>query len=269
MTEIFEYEIVSVTKETPSVFTIEMKRAGISACLFTPGQFQMVHVFGYGSSALSFSGATTSPNAVHTVKEVGSVTEALGRMGPKDRVFANGPYGRGWPLERIEKDLLIITGGVGIAPLRPVLYHIMSCREAYGDVTVLYGAKDPDDILYKEEWETFRNAGIDVIISVDRADLSWKGNVGVIPSFIKKVAHKISEKTTIFLCGPQIMLQFAIHELKKEKIDDTRVFIALERHMDCGEGLCGRCQMGPYLLCRDGPALSLKEVSPYLYIKEL
>lgn len=268
MIDSVEYEIVSRKKETPTTFTIELKRADGKQASFLAGQFNMVNVFGYGTCALSLSGKMSSHQSVHTVKELGPVTQALARMGVGERLFASGPYGRGWPLTSAGKDILIIAGGVGIAPLRPVLYHLMAERNLYGHITVLYGAKEPEEILYKEEWDSFKKAGIDVIISVDRAEMSWKGHVGVIPSFIKKV-HTIGPETLIFLCGPEIMIKFAIHELRKYKIQEENVFLSLERHMDCGKGHCGRCQMGPFILCTKGPILSLKEVEPYLFIKEI
>lgn len=268
MTQRHEYEIVEIKEESPSTFTIVMQRVDGEKTTFLPGQFHMVYVFGYGQCALSFSGDSKQQHITHTVRKVGCVTEALSRMHAGDRLLASGPYGTGWPLEEEGEDIVLIAGGVGIAPLLPVLYHIAAHRERFGKVTVLYGAKEPSEILYQKEWPLFEKEGIQLHISVDRADTSWLGHVGVIPSLIKKV-EGINANTKVFLCGPEVMLKFAVHELRKQEVSEENIFLSLERHMDCGEGLCGRCQLGPYLLCREGPILRLCDLAPYLYIKEL
>lgn len=264
------YRVKANIHETSDIFTLVLsKRDGDTVPHFLPGQFNMLYLFGIGEIAISVSGHPNSTDVLaHTIRAVGYVTRGMQKLQEGDEITLRGPFGSSWPLSKKGCDVLVIAGGVGLAPLRPALLYLADQRDHYKKITLLYGARTPQDILYKNELQEWERRGIEVKVSVDVADLSWKGKVGVVTALIEKNLGN-PENTLALLCGPEIMLKFAIHELLRTKIEQQNIYLAMERNMQCAVGFCGHCQYGPYFLCKDGPVFSLNQVRSWLTIKEL
>jgi NAD(P)H-flavin reductase len=250
------HRILKVRRETGDVFTIETQpETEVSGFPFAPGQFNMVYVFGVGEVPLSISGdPARTKTLTHTIRGVGWVTRALQGMKKGDMIGVRGPFGNPWPMEVAPgNDVLIIAGGVGLAPVRPVIYQLLAEREKYGRISVLYGARSPDDMLYAKELEKWRGRfDLEVEVSVDSAQRGWMGNVGVVTQLIPK-AISDPENTLAMICGPEIMMRFTITELQKQGMSDTSIYLTMERNMKCAIGFCGHCQFGPQFICKDGP----------------
>lgn len=257
------HRIIKVRRETGDVFSIETQPlAEQSDFPFTPGQFNMVYVFGVGEVPLSISGdPARTKTLTHTIRGVGWVTRALQGMKKGDMIGVRGPFGTPWPLqEAAGNDVLVIAGGVGLAPLRPVIYHLLAEREKYGSVSILYGARSPDDMLYAKELEKWRGRfDLEVEVSVDSAKRGWMGNVGVVTQLIPK-AMSDPDNTLAMVCGPEIMMRFTVKELQKQGMSDNGIYLTMERNMKCAIGFCGHCQFGPQFICKDGPVLRFDRI---------
>ncbi len=265
-------EITGITPEVEGVSTFTFKFIDPlvrQAYSFRPGQFNMVYVPGAGEAAISISSDPADcENIGHSVRFVGNVTHSIGRLKVGDVIGLRGPFGSSWPINEIEgKDIFIATGGIGLPPLRPVIYHILHNREKYGKVTLLYGARSPDQLMYTEEYETWRQAGIDVQLCVDRGDQSWTGRVGVVPMWFYQFRID-PHKTVVLTCGPEIMIRFVIYEALARRIPNENVYVSLERNMKCGQGSCGHCQLGPYFICKDGPVFRFDALQPFFNVEE-
>lgn len=255
--------------ETPDTFTIELDAAGLPP--FRPGQFNMLWAPGVGEAAISVSGEPQKGRVlVHTIREVGAVTSALRQMKRGDFVGVRGPFGRPWPLERAAgRDVVLVAGGIGLAPLRPVLYEIAARRKDFGRVVLLYGCRSPEEILYRPQLETWRSsARIDVLVTVDRAVGGWPGNVGVVTTLIPRATFDAHDALAL-ICGPEIMMRFAAMELLRRNVPASGIVVSMERNMKCGVGLCGRCQLGPEFVCRDGPVFEFERMRPLLELREV
>ncbi|MCD6162584.1 MAG: FAD/NAD(P)-binding protein [candidate division Zixibacteria bacterium] len=260
------YLVERVIKETHDTFTMELVPKGrVKNHSFTPGQFNMLYVFGVGEVPISISGNPSKQNIlVHTTRAVGNVTKAMWKLKTGDSIGIRGPYGTSWPAEKAYGyDVVIVAGGIGLAPLRPVVYHVLAHREEYGKVVILYGTRTPDDILFRKELMKLRSRfDIETHITVDRAAGDWKGNVGVVTNLIGKAPFDPLSSIAM-VCGPEIMMRFTALSLQKRGISDDRIYVSMERNMKCGIGLCGHCQMGSEFICKDGP------VYCYDYIKDI
>lgn len=262
-----------VTWETDDTYTllVDPPRVNGKQFAFMPGQFNMVYAFGVGESAISISSDPAKPNLIaHTIHRVGSVTSALSKLRRGDMVGLRGPFGTAWPVEEaVGKDVCIAAGGIGLAPLRPVIYTMIRRREEFGRIIILYGARSPLDLLYRvelEEWSKVPNT--EVLTTVDRGDSSWKGHIGVVTglfSFIKMD----SPLTNAMVCGPEIMMKYTCEELERRGLSQDQIYISMERNMKCGVGLCGHCQFGPKFICKDGPVFRLPQVRGLLEKKEI
>jgi NAD(P)H-flavin reductase len=231
---------------------------------FQPGQFNMLYLPGAGEVAISVSSDPGEPGIMgHTIRYAGSVTRALGRLKPGDVIGLRGPYGSHWPLNKtLGRDLLIVAGGIGLAPLRPVILSILRQRDAYGRVLLLYGARTPSDLLYTDEFESWQERGVEVHVTVDLADENWRGQVGVVPQLFYRVRvdHK---KTMVMTCGPEIMMRFVVYEALARRVPKESIFISMERNMKCAVGFCGHCQFGPTFICKQGPVLNFAAIEPF------
>ncbi len=261
------FTIRKVWQETADTFTIELesveKRENF---VFRPGQFNMVYVFGVGEIPISISGDPADQGVlVHTTRAVGTVTRALEKLKKGGCLGIRGPYGAPWPLEQAEtKDVVIVAGGIGLAPLRPALYSILRQRELYGNVVLLYGTRTPPDILFREELEQWRaRFDLEVHVTVDRATSGWKGNVGVVPTLIAKSSFDPRNVLTL-ICGPEVMMRFTAMEFVKRGVTAENIYVSMERNMECGVGLCGHCQFGPHFVCKDGPVFRYDKVKELL-----
>jgi NAD(P)H-flavin reductase len=264
------YKVQDIRHDTPSVFTLTLQPAyGDKSLPFFPGQFNMLTHYGFGEVAISISGDPAQNDAlVHTIQAVGSVTNSMQKLKAGDEVGVRGPFGTGWPLTKRDCDVLVIAGGLGFAPLRPALYYLAAHARNYRRITLLYGTRTPNDLLFQGDMEIWREQGIHVEATVDHADMSWRGHVGVVTALIgKNLFHP--DKTLVLACGPEIMLKFAMHELMRAQADPANVYLSMERNMQCAVGFCGHCQLGPYFLCKDGPVFSYAQLKPWLPIKEL
>src|ERR1035437_6183037 len=221
---------------------------------FAPGQFNMIHLPGFGEVAISICSDPNTPKVMeHTIRYAGSVTRAIGRLRVGDTVGMRGPYGNPWPMQLAEgKDLMIVSGGIGLAPLRPLILEVIHRRSSFGRVLLLYGGRTPQDLLYTGEFEKWQDGGIEMNVSVDRAGETWKGQVRVIPMAFYRIRldHR---NTLVFSCGPEIMMRFVIYEAMARRIPKEAIYVSMERNMKCAIGFCGDCQLGPALLCKHGP----------------
>jgi len=231
---------------------------------FQPGQFNMIYLPGFGEVAISISSSPSAPQVIgHTIRYAGSVTRALGRLKVGDLVGVRGPYGSPWPLPKAAgKNLVIVSGGIGLAPLRPALLSILRHREDYGRVVLLYGARTPADLLYTDEFAGWQAGGIEVHSTVDLADENWRGQVGVVPALFYRI--RVDPKQTLVMtCGPEIMMRFVIYEALARRIPKEAIFLSMERNMKCAIGFCGHCQFGPTFMCKDGPVLNFAAIEPF------
>jgi NAD(P)H-flavin reductase len=261
------FVIRRVRRETEDTFTMELEpESSIASFSFKPGQFNMVYVYGVGEIPISISGNPSDTRClVHTTRAVGTVTKVMDKMKRGDCVGIRGPYGIPWPIEAArKKDVVIVAGGIGLAPLRPVIYSILDNRENYGKVVLLYGTRTPSDILYRNELERWRSRfDFEVYVSVDRAMSGWNGSVGVVTTLIAKSPFDPHNALSM-ICGPEVMIRFTAMELMKRGIDAGNIYVSMERNMKCGIGLCGHCQFGRYFVCKDGPVFRYTEVKDLL-----
>ncbi|HEX2568784.1 MAG TPA: FAD/NAD(P)-binding protein [Polyangia bacterium] len=264
--------IARIRQETDDTFTLHLDVSGRKdGFRFAPGQFNMLYVFGVGEVAISISGDPERPEAlVHTVRAVGAVTRAMQELGRGAMLGVRGPYGVPWPLaEARGKDVLLVTGGVGLAPLRPALYYLLHHRKEYGQVALLVGARTPENLLYRQELERWRKRrDLQVLVTVDRAGPEWTGDVGVVPALVP-LARFDPARTIAMVCGPEVMLRFTVRELHRHGVTDEQIHFSMERNMKCAMGLCGRCQFGPDFICKDGPVLRYDRIRDRLMVREL
>jgi len=253
-------------REARESTTIWLESGGVP---WLPGQFNMLYAFGVGEVPISISGDPGRPDRLtHTVRSVGMVTAALCRLRRGQWAGVRGPFGSSWPLaEARGRDVLVVAGGVGLAPLRPVVYELVSHRRDFGHVTLLYGARTPADLLFRAELERWRRR-IDVLITVDAASRGWTGDVGVVGSLLQR-AKFAPAYTVAMVCGPEVMMRFALADLLRLGLPEQATWISMERNMHCAVGLCGHCQFGPAFVCRDGPVFRADAVAPMLSLREV
>jgi NAD(P)H-flavin reductase len=228
-----------------------------------PGQFNMVGLPGVGEAPISVSSLFRDGCIEHTIKAVGRVTEFIERMGKGDALHIRGPYGRGWPVgEARGKDLLLVSGGVGLAPLRPVIQAVLNDRKGFGDVSLIYGARSERHTLYMDEYDGWQAGGVSLFITVDEPveKAAWKYSVGLITGLLDGVGLH-PENTVSFICGPEIMMRFIARGLLIKGIPPSGIYVSVERRMKCGVAQCGHCQHAGLFVCRDGPVFSYREVA--------
>jgi len=235
---------------------------------YFPGQFVEVTVIGIGEAPISISSPPTRPGIIEIcVRKAGSVTRALFGLQKGDLIGLRGPFGKGFPMDLLKgQDLLLVAGGLGMAPLRSLLQAVLDDRVSYGDLVLMYGARNPDDILFKYELLGLMNrTDIKYLLSVDVDEEGiWRQYIGVVTGLFQNVELK-HETAYCALCGPPIMYRFVIQELLKRNISTERIFVSLERMMQCGVGKCGHCAIGEYYCCTDGPVFQYSEIN---HIKE-
>ncbi len=261
-----------VRRETHDTFTLELHPAsGNGEHRFEAGQFNMLYVHGVGEVAISISGDPTTPKPlIHTTRAVGTVTKAMAKLQTGDVIGLRGPFGNSWPVEHAAgDDVVLVAGGIGLAPLRPVIYQVLAERHRYGKVILLYGTRTPADILFRKELETWRSRlDVEVHVTVDRGSANWRGNVGVVTLLISKAGFD-PLSTTAMVCGPEIMMRYVALEMQKRGVPMSSVYVSMERNMKCGIGLCGHCQMGHSFICKDGPVYAYDQIRELLYKREI
>ncbi|WP_055484930.1 FAD/NAD(P)-binding protein [Streptomyces sp. WMMB 322] len=255
-------------EETADTSTIVLDPVRSALPPFDPGQFAMVHGFGVGDVPLSVS-RLEGDRLSHTVRSAGAVSARLETLTAGTVVGVRGPYGAGWDLSAAAgRDLLIVAGGLGLAPLRPVIGAVLAAPEGFGRVNVVIGARSPGDLFYGEEFETWRTAGATVLVTVDRPDETWRGDVGVVTGLVGRTGFDPG-RAAAFVCGPEVMMRATARDLLRRGLPPQRIQLSLERTMQCGTGHCGHCQLGPLLLCRDGPVVPWNVAEPLLAVREL
>ena len=228
----------------------------------------MVYAFGVGEVPISVSGTSESGEVELTVRDVGAVSRAICAAAEGSVLGMRGPLGNTWPIERgTNGDVVVVAGGIGLAPLRMLIRHVVRNRQQFGSLNILYGARTPAELLYPDELKRWGDAA-EVAVTVDAADVDWRGQVGVVPKLIGAARFR-SDAAHAFVCGPEVMMDFTVQALLNRGVESERIYLSMERHMDCGVGLCGHCQLGPTLICRDGAVYSHADIGRWMGVREL
>jgi NAD(P)H-flavin reductase len=261
-----------VTRETGDTFTLTLAPvSGAKFRPFAPGQFNMLYVFGVGEVPISISGDPARPELlVHTIRAVGATTRAMQKLEKGDWVGVRGPFGTAWPVDQAHgHDVILISGGIGLAPIRPAIYHVLLHRALYGRVVILYGARTPRDMLYPKELREWRSR-FDVVVdvTVDRATMEWQGAVGVVTKMVQRSPFDPSSAMA-FICGPEVMIRYAAQALEQRGTSPSSIFVSMERNMKCAVGVCGHCQFGPWFVCKDGPVFRYDRIQRFFGLREV
>lgn len=264
------FRVLDIAEEIPGCMTLRVEPDGDGGDAdFAPGQFYMIYVFGHGEVPISVSGdPAKSGELTFTVMAVGSVTKALCAVKPDDVIGLRGPFGSVWPVDTMKgRDVIVMAGGLGLAPLRPSIYHVLHNREEYSDIALLYGTRQPQSIVFPQELADWREeAPIDVAVTVDTAGRDWPGKVGVVTELLKG-RNVDPAKTSALICGPEIMMRFSAYALLDLGVAAENIHVSMERNMKCAVRMCGRCQYGPFFICTDGPVFSFDRVERLFKIK--
>jgi len=258
-------------QETADTWTLELEPVDRTGGIeFEPGQFMMLYAFGAGEVPISISGdPRRADRLVHTVRAVGATSAAICRTQPGRMLGVRGPFGSNWPVEEAEgRHAVIVAGGIGLAPLRPVVYEVLSARDRFAGATLLYGGRQPEQLLYVDELEEWRERGLEVAVTVDIAPAEWPGRVGVVPTLIERTRFDPAAAVA-FVCGPEAMIRFSAEALIGRGVAPDRVHISMERNMKCAVGHCGRCQLGPEFVCRDGPVFTFERMRAAFTVREV
>jgi NAD(P)H-flavin reductase len=266
------YAVRQVRRETPDTFTLLLEpQNGASLESYEPGQFSMLWSFGVGEIPISMSGdAADARRLVYTIRSVGQASRALITASPGNSVGVRGPFGTSWPVDAARgRDVIIMAGGIGLAPLRPAIYRVLHNRSEYGKLIILYGTRRPRDLLFRKELAAWaRQPETQVLTTVDSGGLEWRGHVGVVTTLFR-YARLQPAKSVAMVCGPEIMMRFAARELQAQGVAASDIYLSMERNMKCAVGFCGHCQWGPHFICKDGPVFPYSRIGPLLEDHEL
>lgn len=263
------HEVVAIIDEIPDVVTIRCVPVDGEPFAFLPAQIGMVGAFGIGEAAISISSpATESGFHEYTIRRAGAITSALVRMGRGDQFWVRGPFGTAWDLDLDGRDIILAAGGIGLAPLRSAVYAVIRQRERYGAATLVVGARSSAQLLYANEYELWREHGLAVFDTIDEPEPGWPGRVGFVPEIVEQLGLA-GRNASALLCGPDIMMSLTADRLLQADVPADQIQLTLERNMQCGNGLCGHCQLGPLIVCRDGPVVRYPTVADSLMVKEL
>lgn len=254
-------EIIEETPDTKT-FALRLKNKSDGQLKYRPGQFLMLSLAGFGEAPFTFASAPNKDGKFKiSVRKVGALTTALHKLKEKDIIGVRGPYGNTFPLDKIEnKDLLFVAGGCGIAPLRSLIQYVLGHRKKYGKIEIIYGCRTPKDRFYKSEMESWQNmSSTKIHLTVDEPDQKWGGACGVVCVLFPNI--KLNPRNTfVFLCGPGVMIKFAIKDILKLGFQENNIYASLERYMKCGIGKCGHCYTKGKYVCLDGPNFSYVEM---------
>ncbi len=267
------YRVTANEPETDDTRTLRLAPVEGRRLDYSPGQFTMIYAFGAGEVPISISGDPSDwPELVQTIRAVGSATRSLCELREGEEVGIRGPFGRGWPEDGVgegEGDLVLIAGGLGMAPLRPALLGAMRNRSRFRRLILLYGGREPEQLVFREELESWqRSSELECELIVDIARSGWRGRVGVVPSLIGRVDLD-AERTTALVCGPEVMMGFTAEALLAAGIAPERLYVSMERNMRCAVGHCGHCQWGRDFICRDGPVFDWASIDDRIGVREL
>jgi NAD(P)H-flavin reductase len=263
------HEVLEVIPEIPGVITLRGAPVDGAPLPFLPAQVSMVGAFGVGEAAISISSPVTETAFQEwTIRRAGAITGALTSLRPGDQFWTRGPFGRPWDLDLDGRDVLIVAGGIGLAPLRSAVYAVLGRAAAFRNVTLVVGARTSRQFLFAGQYDEWRDAGIDVRLTIDRAEPGWHGAVGFVPQYVAEIDLAAAD-TSVLLCGPDIMMRLTADLLVDRGVEADQIQLTLERNMQCGNGLCGHCQLGPLLVCRDGPVVRYPAVRAAMAVEEL
>jgi len=266
------FEVYSVSRDTRDTSTLLLEpRNGASVQAFQPGQFSMLWAFGVGEVPISISGdPANASRLVYTIRNVGHASGALVNAKPGDSVGVRGPFGVGWPVESARgRDVVIVAGGIGLAPLRSVIYTVLHNRSQFGKLVIVYGSRHPADLLFRKELAAWaRLPETQVLTTVDSGGPSWRGNVGVVTTLFRYLDCRPANSVAM-LCGPEVMMRFAARDLQSIGLASSSIYLSMERNMKCALGFCGHCQWGPHFICKDGPVFPYARIGPLLQRHEL
>jgi anaerobic sulfite reductase subunit B len=263
------FRVARRRRETPDTWTLALEPLSGDRLACAPGQFTMIYAFGIGEVPISVSADGEGP-LVHTVRAVGPVTEAICASRSGAVLGVRGPFGNAWPVETARgSDVVVVAGGLGLAPLRPALQRVLRSRGEYGEVALLYGSRTPGDLLYRRELERWRGRfDLQADVTVDSAEGDWRGKVGVVPKLVAGARFDPASAVAL-VCGPELMMRFTAQALLERGVPSERIYLSMERNMRCGLGHCGHCQLGPTLICRDGPVYRYDELIRLMEVREL
>jgi NAD(P)H-flavin reductase len=264
-------EIIAIEQDTldTKTFTVRYLDKELQKSFrFVPGKFMMVSIFGFGEMPISISSSPYKTDSMKfTVVNVGNVTNAMHSLKKGAVIGLRGPFGNGFPLQKMrKKNIVFVGGGCGLAPLRSAIYAVQEKKSEFGNVFVLSGCRAPENALFSGEKEQWKSDGFNVLSTVDKAESEWKGNIGLVTSLFPKIDLP-AENTVVLLCGPPVMVHFALIELAKKGFKEGQIFASMERMMQCGMGYCSHCNIGGKYVCKDGPVFSAKELKS-LPVKE-
>lgn len=266
------WRVHALRRECRDTFTLKLEPVRLrDKFSFAAGQFNMIYVFGVGEVPISMSSHDRpAGRLIHTVRGVGAVSRAITKLKPGSTVGIRGPFGSRWPVaEAAGGDVLVMAGGIGMAPLRPALEELLWNRPAYRRIALLYGARQPGDLLYVKELRRWgERFDVQVELTVDSAAGGWPFHVGVVTALLPKIDFE-PQRTTALVCGPEIMMRFAVRELRRRGLGEDRVFVSLERNMKCAVGSCGHCQFGPTFICKEGPVFAYGPIRHWFETREI
>jgi NAD(P)H-flavin reductase len=265
------YRVAAANLELADIATLAITPVAGARPSFKAGQFNMLYVFGVGEIAISMSGDPAREETfVHTIRNVGPVSGALTRLEPGAAMGVRGPFGRGWPVEEAEgSDILILSSGLGLAPVRPAIYQILAHRERYGRIAILVGFHSPDDIFFRQDLEQWRQRlDVSIEVTVSHAGHGWRGNVSAVHALIPRVSFEPRE-TVAMLCASEVKMRYMAAALCDMGVPASQIFFTMERNMKCAAGLCGRCQFGPEFICKDGPVMTYERIAKILAVREV
>ena len=268
----WEAEVVERIQESPTIFTLRLRLVDEEvrqAYRFAPGQFNMVYLYGVGEVPISIASDPQDTNLLgHTIRAVGRVTEGLSRLGAGERLGLRGPYGRGWPLAEAEgKDIVVVTGGLGCAPVVAVINYIIMRRERFGRLTVIQGVKHSEELIWRERyayWNTLPD--IQVLLAADHGGPLWPWHVGLVTEVFDQM-EITPQRSVAMMCGPEGMMRAAVRNLTERGLAEDSIYLSMERNMQCAIGQCGHCQFGASFICRQGPVFAYSRIKELLGVR--
>jgi sulfhydrogenase subunit gamma (sulfur reductase) len=261
-----EVEILNRIQETHNMFTLRLRFSDPQVQAryrFDPGQFNMLYLYGVGEVPTSIVSDPRDETVVdHTIREVGRVTKAMGKLQAGERLGLRGPYGRGWPIRQAEqRDVVIITGGLGCAPVVSVINYILRRRERFGQLNILQGVKHSADLIWKERYDAWREVpNTRVFLTADEGAPRWPWHVGLVTELFSRLEYD-RQRVLVMMCGPEAMMRAGVRLLREQGVSEQDIWLSLERNMQCGVGHCGHCQSGPSFVCKDGPVFRYSEIA--------
>jgi NAD(P)H-flavin reductase len=261
--------VMARTQESPTIFTLQLRlndAAAQAAYRFAPGQFNMLYLYGVGEIPISIMSDPADRSGIgHTVRATGRVTRGLAELQPGDTVGLRGPFGRGWPLQEVGgNDIVLVTGGLGCAPVVSVIHYILKRRERYGRLVIIQGVKHAEDLIWREQYDQWASMpDTQVLVAASQGAALWPWHVGRVTELFG-LARFNPAGATAMMCGPEGMMRAAAESLLQRGLPQSRLFLSMERNMQCAVGRCGHCQIGGAFVCRDGPVFSWNEVKPLL-----